>query len=131
MLGDHDHVHVVRTSSRRQTAPVGGVEQADFTNAVVELATDLDPDELMELLHRIEAAGGRDRDREVRWGPRTLDLDLLLYGDRMQEGPPQLPHPRLVERRFLLELLAAIAPSVVIPGQGDTVAGLLGLPDVS
>jgi 2-amino-4-hydroxy-6-hydroxymethyldihydropteridine diphosphokinase len=124
-LAAHPRVAVVAASTRRITAPVGGVAQADFTNAVVELVTDLDPDELLALLHRIEADGGRDRTREVRWGPRTLDLDLLLHGDAVQEGPPQLPHPRLLERRFLMELLAEIAPDLVVPGQRETVAALL------
>jgi 2-amino-4-hydroxy-6-hydroxymethyldihydropteridine diphosphokinase len=110
-------------SSLYRTAPVGLKHQPDFINAVVALDTRLPPMELLEELFAVEAAFGRQRSRKN--APRTLDLDLLLHGDRVQDDPQlTLPHPRMHERAFVLAPLAEIAPDIVIPGRG-AVADLL------
>jgi 2-amino-4-hydroxy-6-hydroxymethyldihydropteridine diphosphokinase len=89
-------------------------DQPDFLNAVVAIETTLDPYELLSFLHEIEIARGRQR--ITRWGPRTLDLDILLFADVAQDGPDlTLPHPRLTERRFVLEPLLEIAPEAKLP----------------
>lgn len=101
------------------TAPWGGIEQDRFLNAVAVFDTTLAPQELMQLLLQVERAAGRDRDRETRWGPRRLDLDLLLHGDAAIAGDGlQLPHPRLHERAFALVPLLDAWPDAVIPGIG-------------
>jgi 2-amino-4-hydroxy-6-hydroxymethyldihydropteridine diphosphokinase len=116
-------IHHVVCSSLYRTAPVGLVKQPDFINAVCELDTDLGARELMHALLAIERAQGRRRD--VPGGPRTLDLDLLFYGELVCDEPElTLPHPRLHERAFVLYPLAEIAPGLVIPGHGP-VEGLL------
>lgn len=95
-----------------ETEPVGGPEQGPYLNVVVEIATDLSPRELLGVCHRIESAAGRVRD--VRWGPRTLDLDILwIDGVRIDDADLQIPHPRMWERRFVLEPLAELAPDLV------------------
>jgi 2-amino-4-hydroxy-6-hydroxymethyldihydropteridine diphosphokinase len=101
-----------------RTAPVGGPPgQPDYLNAVVALDTALDPDALLTALQEIESAQGRIRN--VRWGPRTLDLDLLLYGALIRDDPRlTLPHPRLHERAFVLYPLYDIAPTLLLPGRG-------------
>jgi 2-amino-4-hydroxy-6-hydroxymethyldihydropteridine diphosphokinase len=107
-------------ASRLYRTPAWGVEaQPDFINAVAQLDTALDPRELLDALLALERAHGRDRARESRWGPRTLDLDLLLYGDRHIDEPGlRVPHPHLHERGFVLLPLAEIAPDLVVPGAG-------------
>ena len=101
-----------------RTAPVGGPSgQPDYLNAVAALDTALDPDALLAALQEIESAQGRMRN--VRWGPRTLDLDLLLYGTLIRDDPRlTLPHPRLHERAFVLYPLYDIAPTLLHPGRG-------------
>lgn len=101
------------------TTPLGPVAQPEYINAAATLATRIPPLELLEALQRIERIQGRRRDG-TRWGPRTLDLDLLLYGDRHLCGPRlRLPHPEIHRRAFVLVPLAQIAPEgLVIPGQG-------------
>ncbi len=107
-----------RRSSLFCSAPLGVTEQADFVNAVCRLATDLDPHALLRRLLAIEAQHGRVRERE-KWGPRTLDLDLLLYDDLVLVTPTLvLPHPRLHERAFVLYPLAEIDPALIVPGRG-------------
>ena len=117
---------VVRRSSLYSTAPVGVADQPRFLNAVAALETKLTPRQLLEELLRIERAFGRDRSGEVRNGPRTLDLDLLLYGDRvMEEAGLEIPHPRLTERLFVLVPLAEIASNVMDAARQRSVAELL------
>jgi 2-amino-4-hydroxy-6-hydroxymethyldihydropteridine diphosphokinase len=106
-------------SSDYATPPWGEEQQARFVNACIEIDTSLDPHALLFTLHRIETKFGRDRVHERRWGPRTLDLDLIAYDDvSMQEPELTLPHPRLFERAFVLVPLAEIAPNRVIAGRG-------------
>ncbi len=106
------------TSRWYRTAPLGPPGQPDYLNAVVHLRTGLSPYALLAALLLIETAQGRVRGPQ-RWGPRSLDLDLLLYGDRVLHDPElTLPHPRLHERRFVLEPLAEIAPAVIVQGRG-------------
>jgi len=114
---------VEAVSSLYETAPVGGPEQGPYLNAVAVVETDLEPHELLEGLLRIEQEAGRER--TVRWGPRTLDLDLVLYGDRVLDDERlTVPHPRLAKRRFVLEPLAEVWPDAVLP-DGRSVTGLL------
>lgn len=104
-----------------RTPPWGRRDQPDFLNAVVRLRTTLEPHDLLDALMAIERRFGRTRDGE-RWGPRTLDLDLL-HVDGMVLDEPQLtlPHPRMGERAFVLLPLADLAPELVLPGQGRVI----------
>ena len=106
---------VVAVSALYETEPLGGPPGQDpYLNAVVELRTDLSARELLELGQALEAAAGRRRD--VRWGPRPLDVDVLLVGDRVLETDDLVvPHPRMWERRFVLAPLAELAPELVPP----------------
>ncbi|MFN7988156.1 MAG: 2-amino-4-hydroxy-6-hydroxymethyldihydropteridine diphosphokinase [Thermoanaerobaculia bacterium] len=107
------------------TAPVGGPPQPDFLNAVATGRTRRTPLELLALFRRLEDEAGRDRPA-ARNGPRTLDLDLLLYDDLVVDLPGLVvPHPRMAERRFVLAPLADLLPDRVVPGTGRTVASLL------
>jgi 2-amino-4-hydroxy-6-hydroxymethyldihydropteridine diphosphokinase len=111
------------SSSLYRTAPVGFAGQPDFINAVAEIATERDADDLLEALFAIERHFGRIRAEKN--GPRTLDLDLLLYDDRVCDTPHlHLPHPRLHLRAFVVVPLAEIAPTVRIPGRGSLAAWL-------
>jgi 2-amino-4-hydroxy-6-hydroxymethyldihydropteridine diphosphokinase len=108
---------VLGVSSLRETDPVGVTDQPRFLNGVVALETALPPRELLEVLLAVERRLGRER--KERWGPRTIDLDLLLYGDEViAEDGLTVPHPHLHERRFVLEPLAEVAPKLVVPGLG-------------
>ena len=99
---------------------MGPVEQPRFLNGAVAVETTLEPRALLEALLDVERRLGRVR--EERWGPRTIDLDLLLYGDAVVDGPGlTVPHPRLRERAFALEPLLELDPSLVVPGQGPVV----------
>jgi len=114
---------VVAVSQLRETDPVGIIEQPAFLNGAVALETELSPRQLLAALLAIERELGRER-RE-RWGPRTIDLDLLLYGGETVDEPGlTVPHPRLHERRFALEPLVELDPELLIPGRGR-VADLL------
>jgi 2-amino-4-hydroxy-6-hydroxymethyldihydropteridine diphosphokinase len=109
-------IGAVRLSTLRDTDPVGVADQPNFLNAVAELSSELPARELLDRLLEIERELGRDRAKEGRWGPRTIDLDLLLYGDEVIDEPGlTLPHPRLAERRFVLEPLHELAPDLVLP----------------
>lgn len=137
-LGDREHtlrralelvegepgIAVVSVSSFRETEPVGYLEQPPFLNAAAELETELPPRDLLDRLLAVERSLGRVRDGP-RFGPRTVDLDLLLYGDEVLDEPGlTVPHPRLHERRFALEPLAELDPELSVPGRGQ-VTGLL------
>jgi 2-amino-4-hydroxy-6-hydroxymethyldihydropteridine diphosphokinase len=126
LLSAEDGIDVVAVSEIRETDPVGPVEQGPFLNGAVRIETDLAPRELLERLLAVEERLGRVR-RE-RWGPRTIDLDLLLYGNDVVDEPGlTVPHPRLHERRFALEPLSDLAPSLEIPGKGPISALLAEL----
>jgi len=116
---------VVASSSLYQSSPVGYVDQADFVNAVSRIETILAPESLLSLLQGVELEFGRQRDG-ARWGPRTLDLDLLLYGDTILKSDSlEVPHPRMHERAFVLYPLQELAPDLRIPGQDKDIAHLL------
>ena len=110
-------VSLRRASSVYETAPVGFTAQPAFLNAVIEVETDLAPAELLSVTQDVERALGRQR--TTRWGPRTLDLDILLYdGAVVAEGELRIPHPRMHERRFVLLPLTELEPDIAIPGVG-------------
>ncbi len=113
-LGEREGVGLRRLSSLYRTAPVGVTEQAEFLNGAAELETLLEPEGLLDVLLAVEAAFGRMR--QTRWGPRTVDLDLVLWGDRVvRTRRLEIPHPRMHERAFVLVPLAEIAPEAVHP----------------
>jgi 2-amino-4-hydroxy-6-hydroxymethyldihydropteridine diphosphokinase len=114
-------------SSLYSTPPWGDEHQSHFVNACIEIETGLDPHALLAVLQQIEAKYGRDRSRERRWGPRTLDLDLIAYDDLWLQTPElTLPHPRLFERAFVLVPLVEIVPDRLIGGRNlrEALAGL-------
>jgi 2-amino-4-hydroxy-6-hydroxymethyldihydropteridine diphosphokinase len=118
LLDDREGVVVAAVSTLRETAPVGYVDQPPFLNGVARLETELAPRQLLRVLLDVELELGRDRSGP-RFGPRTVDLDLLVYGDvELDEADLAVPHPRLHERRFALEPLAELAPGLVVPGRG-------------
>ena len=113
---------VTAVSDVFETDPVGGPSQGRYLNIVVAIETELEPHALLGVCHRIESAAGRVRD--VRWGPRTLDVDILwIDGVEVDEPDLQIPHPRMWERRFVLEPLAQIAPDVLPEGWEHDVEG--------
>ncbi len=115
-LGGLDGVAVLAVSTFRETDPVGNVDQPRFVNAAAELETSLPPRKLLDRLLEVERSLGRDRSREERWGPRTVDLDLLLYGgETVAEPGLDVPHPRLAERTFVLEPLLELDPELRLP----------------
>jgi len=127
-LAATDGVEVVAVSSLEETEPVGYLEQPRFLNGAAELRTELPPRTLLELLLAVEALFGRDRSTGPPQGPRTLDLDLLLYGgERLEEPGLELPHPRLHERLFVLRPLAELDPALEVPGKGPIQGLLAGL----
>jgi 2-amino-4-hydroxy-6-hydroxymethyldihydropteridine diphosphokinase len=126
-LAGEPEVEVVAVSAFRETEPVGIVDQPRFVNAAAAVDTSLSARELLDRLLAIEQRLGRTREGP-RFGPRTIDLDLLLYGDEeIAEPGLRVPHPRLHERLFALEPLAELDPHLVVPGRGplpDLIAGL-------
>jgi len=117
LLSAEEGIEVVAVSELRETEPVGPVEQGPFLNGAVQLETSLGPRELLARLLAVENRLGRVRDE--RWGPRTIDLDLLLHGvETIEEPGLTVPHPRLHERRFALEPLLDLDPALEIPGLG-------------
>lgn len=110
---------LIAESPRYRTAPVGDSDQPEFINSVVALETALEPLHLLRRMQAIETRLGRLRDPKRRWGPRAIDLDLLLYGDQML-GLPELtvPHPRMTSRGFVLAPLSDLAPELELPGLG-------------
>jgi 2-amino-4-hydroxy-6-hydroxymethyldihydropteridine diphosphokinase len=117
LLTAAEGVEVLAVSELSETDPVGVVDQPRFLNGAVAVETTLSARGLLDALLAIEQSLGRER--VERWGPRTIDLDLLLYGDEIVDEPGlRVPHPRLHERRFALEPLAELDPELVIPGRG-------------
>jgi len=118
-------VSIDRIASPYRTAPLSPIPQADFLNTAVVLRTALEPDELLAFGKALERAAGRSAG--PRFGPRPLDVDVVLWGERRIDRPElTLPHPRLRERAFFLAPLAEIAPTLTVPPDGRTVADLLG-----
>jgi 2-amino-4-hydroxy-6-hydroxymethyldihydropteridine diphosphokinase len=117
-LGADPALEVVAVSSLRETDPVGFVDQPRFLNGAAAVENDLSARELLERLLAVEQLLGRRREGP-RFGPRTIDLDLLLHGDEVVDEPGlTVPHPRLAERRFVLEPLYELDPGLVVPGRG-------------
>lgn len=115
-LHGHDGIEVVDASAVYETAPVSDVPQDPYLNMVVAIRTRLPPSRLLEATAAIEVAHGRDRSREVRYGPRTLDIDILLYGQReVDEEDLRIPHPRLTERAFAVVPLMEVLPGGRLP----------------
>jgi 2-amino-4-hydroxy-6-hydroxymethyldihydropteridine diphosphokinase len=120
-------IGALRLSPLYDTEPWGYVDQPRFLNAAAEVETPLSPRSFLDQLLDVERRLGRER-VGPRWGPRTIDLDLLLWGDeRISELGLEVPHPHLHERRFVLEPLAALAPDLKIPGNGTVSDALAGL----
>ena len=115
LLGATERIRVTQMATILETEPVGGPSQGPYLNTVVELDTTLSPRELLNVLQQIERRLGR-RPSSERWAPRPMDLDILLYDERtIQEPDLAIPHPRMHERRFVLEPLAQLAPDTVHP----------------
>ena len=127
LLGKDPDVDLAAVSSFRESDPVGYADQPRFLNGAIAVETELPPRALLQRLLAVERTLGRTRDG-ARFGPRTIDLDLLLYGEENVDEPGlTVPHPRLHERRFALEPLLELDPGVVVPGRGrvsDLLAGL-------
>ena len=118
MLASIPLTRLIARSSMYRSAPFGGIEQPDFINAAASLLTCLSAQELLAELHAIETRRGRERD-DIRWGPRVLDLDLLVFSNQIiGESGIKVPHPGIAERNFVLLPLKEIAPELVIPGLG-------------
>jgi len=114
LLEAHESIAIQKRSSIYQTAPVGYLEQEDFLNMVIDMQTLLEPIDLLNYCQEIEMKLGRER--EIRFGPRTIDLDILLYNEENITGDRLvLPHPRMLERAFVLVPLAELAPEVILP----------------
>jgi 2-amino-4-hydroxy-6-hydroxymethyldihydropteridine diphosphokinase len=126
LLGAATGVRILAVSTLRDTEPWGYADQPVYLNGAVEVDTELLPGALLSVLNRIEDELGRVRDPALRYGPRTLDLDLLLYGDATIDEPGLIvPHPRLHERAFALEPLVELDPSLTLP-DGRRLKDILG-----
>ena len=118
LLAAEPEIDLIASSSVRETDPVGLEEQPRFLNAAAAIETELPPRDLLERLLAIERRLGRTRNGP-RFGPRAIDLDLLVYGAEIVDEPGlRVPHPRLTERRFALEPLAELDPGLIVPGAG-------------
>jgi 2-amino-4-hydroxy-6-hydroxymethyldihydropteridine diphosphokinase len=118
LLAEMPDTRLVLRSSLYRSAPFGGIEQPEFVNAAAGLLTTLAADDFLGALQAIEKRQGRDRDG-VRWGPRVLDLDLLVYAGEVIDRPGiAVPHPGIADRNFVLLPLGEIAPGLVVPGLG-------------
>jgi 2-amino-4-hydroxy-6-hydroxymethyldihydropteridine diphosphokinase len=121
------HSKLVLRSPCYRSRPMGPVEQPDFVNAVAGMLTQLEPSQLLQQLKMLEAQLGRSAP-VVRWGPRLIDLDLLMHGRAVVDGPDlTLPHPGIAGRAFVLVPLADIAPETVVPGRGRVRSLLAGV----
>ena len=129
LLGERPGIEVVAVSTLIETEPWGYADQPAFLNGAAALETDLAPAALLAVLLDVERALGRVRDGAgPRYGPRAVDLDLLVHGDLVVAEPGlEVPHPRLAERRFALAPLAEIAPDLVVPGHGSLADLLAGV----
>jgi 2-amino-4-hydroxy-6-hydroxymethyldihydropteridine diphosphokinase len=126
LLASDSGIDLVAVSTLRETEPVGDTDQPFFLNGAAMVETKLSPRELLARLLAIERELGRVRNEERRFGPRTIDLDLLVYGDSVVDEPGlTVPHPRLAERRFALEPLHELDPGLTLP-DGRAVRDLLG-----
>jgi 2-amino-4-hydroxy-6-hydroxymethyldihydropteridine diphosphokinase len=127
-LAAEEGIELVAVSTLRETEPVGYLDQPNFLNGAAHIETALPARDLLKRLLAIEGRLGRVRGEGPRFGPRTIDLDLLVYGqERIEEPGLSVPHPRLAERRFALEPLAELAPGLEIPGLGPVQALLAEL----
>lgn len=123
-ITEHEEIKMNNISSIYETDPVGYTDQADFLNMIIEVETTLSPMDLLAYCQGIENRLGRERD--IRFGPRTIDLDILLYGEEtVSTDELTVPHPRMHERAFVLVPLAELAPSYSIPKVGERVEDLL------
>lgn len=130
-LDAHPEIDVILSSSIYLTEPVGGIQQPDFLNLVLELDTSLEPGDLHAICRDIEVELRRRAGR-IAMGPRTIDLDILLYGQLiLAEADLTIPHPRMMERAFVLVPLVEIAPDVVIPDNGTAANALAHCTDTS
>ena len=122
----HPRIGLLDRTGLVETAPWGRADQPAFLNGVVRVVTDLAPRALLVELKRAEEALGRTSAGAVRWGPREIDLDILLYGDEVVDEPDLvIPHPRLVDRRFVLEQLLELAPDITHPVHGAMLRSFL------
>lgn len=125
-IGALDSTSVGAQSSLIETDPVGPIAQGKYLNGVIQIETAMGARSLLKELLRIEASLGRDRAGAERWGPRTVDLDLLLFGEsKINEPGLHVPHPRIADRRFVLAPLCVIAPDLIVPGLDRTVRQML------
>lgn len=123
-LSQHSNITIIKESSIYETAPVGYKNQSDFLNMVIEIDTSLSPEDLLNYCQDIENSLGRKR--TIRYGPRTIDLDILLYNQEcVKTDRLIIPHPRMHERAFVLIPLQEIAPHLIIPNVGKSVKCLL------
>ena len=131
-IADLPGCHMTAMSSFYQSPAWGGIAQDDFVNAVLEISTELEPLVLLDLMLDIERNFGRTRQNEVRWGPRSLDCDILLYGDlQLDSDRLKIPHPRMMQRAFVLKPLAELDTHLVIAEFGNVSNLLAALNDQS